>query len=154
MKIFLKISALICIILTINSPVAISKTRNVPLIGTLDINSQETGGDIGAGCFFYTSKNNTKSYVFVDRAGFAWIHVNNKIEKLKRINEFVMWPSKKGDELDLVYKSDQIQVELSIAVSSGCKEYEDNCATVYDGTLSLYLNDIETVLKVKGRCGC
>ncbi len=122
------------------------------LIGALDINSRETGD--GAGCFFNSAENDVESYVFVDRDGYGWIRINNKIEKFKSIKEFIMWPSKKGDTLDLVYKSDHNQVELSFVVSTGCKEAEDNCTVMYDGILTIYFKGNEYVIKVKGSCGC
>ncbi len=121
-------------------------------IGSLDINSRETGD--GAGCFFSIADNDAESYVFLDRDGYGWIRLNTKLEKLNPTNEFIMWPSKKGDTLHIVYKSDKIQVNLNIEVTTGCKESEDNCSVVYEGTLIILTNGKESIVTVQGFCGC
>jgi hypothetical protein len=152
MKTTLKLSVLILLILFVISPLIIAKTRGASSIGSIDINNQETGD--GGDCFFFITENDVESYIFVDRDGYGWMNVNNKIEKLKPIKEFIMWPSKEGDKLNRIYKSGQLQVKLSVEVIVGCKEYEDSCAVVYDGTLNLHLKDNETIIKIKGNCSC
>ncbi len=152
MKQILQLTVLIMSILSITSSLHIARASSAHSIGSLDINSQEAGD--GAGCFFYITENNIDSYVFVDRDGYGWIRINNKIEKFKPVKAFFMWTSKKGDKLNRIYTSGQSQVELSVEVTTGCTQYEDNCAAIYGGTLSLHLNGNETVIKVKGKCGC
>ena len=126
--------------------------REGPLIGPLDINSQETGD--GAGCFFAIAEDALDSYVFVDRDGYGWMRIGGEIQKFEPEDELIMWPSRQGDTLNLVHTSDESQVELSIAVSTGCGEREDNCAVEYGGTLTLSVKGVESTTKVKGHCAC
>jgi hypothetical protein len=119
-------------------------------IGSLDINSQETGD--GAGCFFFTVENGKEVYVFVERDGYGWIRINDGLEKLAPSSQFVMWPSKSGEKLDRLYRSDRSQVKLAIQVAAGCGEFDDNCAVTYDGTLSVTFKKNRSVMAVNGVC--
>jgi len=127
-----------------------AKARKGTIIGSLDINTQETGD--GAGCIFSTSKAEKDTFVFVERDGFGWMRINDKLKKYKPSSMLVMWPSKKGDKLNRAYKSEQAHLKLDIEVTNGCGEQEDNCAVIYKGNLTLSERGNETVIEVKGHC--
>lgn len=129
-----------------------AKGKKAPSIGSLDINSQETGD--GAGCFFALSDSGVETYVFVERDGYGWMRINEKINQFLPDNQFVMWPSKKGKKLNRVYTLNQSIVHLDIEVMTGCGEQEDNCTVIYEGTLNLTIEANESITKVKGHCGC
>lgn len=121
-----------------------------PAIGSLDVDSRETGD--GAGCLFSVDEGNAKTYVLVDRDGYGWMRLDGTVEKLVPVPGLVMWPSKEGETLTRTYTSGDRRAELKIEVVTGCAEREDNCAVSYGGTLRLATTEGETLLRVEGRC--
>lgn len=131
------------------SAVPQNRTRP-PAIGSLDVDSPETGE--GAGCFFSVDEGNAKTYVLVDRDGYGWMRLDGEIEKLVPVPGTVMWPSKEGETLTRTYASGDRRAELEAKVVKGCAESEDHCAVSYGGALRLVTTEGETLLSVEGRC--